>query len=191
VSLAKVLSALPLEGHEWILDVACGTGELERRLFARWPDLHITGVDLCPRMLAQARDKHIAGDVTWIEGEASHLPVPDGGFDRVVCANSFHYFRKPMESLQEIRRCLAPAGKLILVDWCDDYWTCKLCSLWLRLTDPAFFCTYTLQAGRNMLRAAGFDTTHAERFKVSWLWGMMLFVCGKTPDPRSQPQNTP
>jgi hypothetical protein len=42
-----------------------------------------------------------------------------------------------------------------------------------------------------MLRAAGFDTTHAERFKVSWLWGMMLFVCGKTPDPRSQPQNTP
>jgi len=180
VSLAKVMSAVPLVGNERILDVACGTGELERRLFARWPDLRITGVDLCPRMLAQAQEKHIAGDVTWIEAEASRLPVPDSQFDVVICANSFHYFRKPMNSLKEFRRCLARTGTLILVDWCDDFWTCKLCSLWLRLTDPAFFCTYSLRAGRDMLVDAGFDVTHAERFKVSWLWGMMLFVGGKT-----------
>ena len=185
VSLAKVVSALPLEGNERILDVACGTGELERRLFARWPDLRLTGVDLCPKMLAQAQQKHIAGDVTWIEGEASQLPVPDDHFNVVICANSFHYFRKPMDSVMEFRRSLAPTGKLILVDWCDDFWTCKLCSLWLRLTDPAFFCTYTLRAGRNMLVDAGFEVLHAERFKVSWLWGMMLFDCGITPDTES------
>jgi ubiquinone/menaquinone biosynthesis C-methylase UbiE len=179
VSLAKVLSVLPLEGNERILDVACGTGELEQRLFARNPDLHITGVDLCPQMLAQAQSKHIAGDVAWIEGSAANLPVPDGAFDVVICANSFHYFRKPMNSLKEFRRCLAPRGKFILVDWCDDYWMCKLCSIWLRLTDPAFFCTYTVEAGQNMLVQSGFDVIRAERFKVSWLWGMMLFVCGK------------
>ena len=34
VSLAKVLSAVSLEGDERILDVACGTGELERRMVA-------------------------------------------------------------------------------------------------------------------------------------------------------------
>ena len=177
LSLEKVVSALALDSGERILDVACGTGELEQRLFARWPELHITGIDLCPTMLAQAREKRIAGDVTWIEGEAAQLPVPDGQFDVIVCANSFHYFRKPTNSLKEFRRCLAPTGRLVLVDWCDDYWTCKLCSLWLRLTDPAFFCTYTMRACQAMLVNAGFDVIRSERFKVSWLWGMMLFVC--------------
>ena len=180
VSLAKVLSAQSLEGNERILDVACGTGELERRLFARWPGLHITAVDLCPRMLAQAQEKHIAGDVAWIEGEASKLPVPADQFDVVICANSFHYFRKPLDCLREFHRCLLPNGRLVLVDWCDDYWTCKMCNLWLKLTDPAFFCTYTMRMCRRMLVAAGFDVLSSQRFKVSWLWGMMLFVCGNT-----------
>jgi ubiquinone/menaquinone biosynthesis C-methylase UbiE len=177
ISLAKVLSALYLEGNERILDVACGTGELERRLFARWPGLHVTAVDLCPKMLAQAHEKHIKGDVTWIEGEAANLPVPPGQFHVVICANSFHYFRNPLDCLREFYRCLAPSGRLVLVDWCDDFLACKLCSLWLKLTDPAFFCTYPMRVFCKMLQNAGFNVAHSERFKVGWLWGMMMFVC--------------
>jgi ubiquinone/menaquinone biosynthesis C-methylase UbiE len=178
VSLSKVLSALSLEGDEHLLDVACGTGELERRLLAQQPGLHITAVDLSPKMLAQAQAKPIAGDVIWIEGDAAHLPVPAGQFEVVVCANSFHYFRQPMGCLKEFRRCLAPNGKLVLVDWCDDYLACKLFSLCLRLTDPAFFCIYTMRACRDLLQEAGFDVDHSERFKVGWFWGIMMFVCG-------------
>jgi ubiquinone/menaquinone biosynthesis C-methylase UbiE len=180
MSLAKVLSALSLEDDERILDVACGTGELERQLFARWPGLRISAVDLCPRMLTQAREKHIAGDVTWIEGEASNLPVPSSQFHVVICANSFHYFRKPLECLREFHRCLIPNGKLVLVDWCDDYLMCKLCSIWLKLTDPAFFHIYKLGDCRDLIQEAGLDVIHSERFKVGWLWGMMMSVCGKT-----------
>jgi ubiquinone/menaquinone biosynthesis C-methylase UbiE len=176
VSLARVIDALALEGDERALDVACGTGELERRLLARWPGLHITGVDLSPNMLAQARAKHIAGDITWTEGSADQLPAADGDFDLVLCANSFHYFRRPKDCLREFRRVLAAHGKLVLVDWCDDYLLCRLCSIWLRWTDPAFFCTYTMSACKNMLEEAGFDVLYAERFKASWLWGMMLLV---------------
>jgi ubiquinone/menaquinone biosynthesis C-methylase UbiE len=176
VSLAKMMDALDLKGSERILDVACGTGELERRLFARWPGLHITGVDLSPKMLAEAEAKHIAGDVRWLEGDASRLPVAGGQFDAVICANSFHYFRQPLVCLHEFRRMLAAGGKLFIVDWCDDYLMCRLCSVWLRLTDPAFFCTYTLRACQDMLREAGFEIRRHERFKVSWLWGMMLLI---------------
>jgi ubiquinone/menaquinone biosynthesis C-methylase UbiE len=175
-SLAKVVSALSLGGDERILDVACGTGELERLLFARWPGVHVTGADLCPKMLREARAKHLAGDVSWVETDAARLPLLDGQFDVVICANSFHYFPGPVDCLRDFRRALAPGGKVVLLDWCDDYWTCKLCSLWLRLTDPAYFRTYTARGCRHMLREAGFDIIHAEQFKVSRLWGMMLFV---------------
>ena len=181
LSLSEIISVLSLQGCERILDVACGTGELERRLFAKWPGLHITGVDLSPKMLAQARAKHIKGDVTWIEGSAAVLPFPNGQFDIVVCANSFHYFRNPLGCLREFRRCLAPDGNVILVDWCDDYLICKICSIWLKLTDPAFFCTYTMRIFRAMFENAGFEVVHSERFKVSWLWGMMLWQ-GKLAD---------
>jgi ubiquinone/menaquinone biosynthesis C-methylase UbiE len=177
VTLAKVTDALTLEGSERILDVACGTGELERRLFARWPRLKITGVDLSPEMLARAREKQLRGDVFWMEGDASNLTAVNGPFDILICANSFHCFPEPAHCLEEFRRNLTPGGSLVLVDWCDDYLMCKLCSIWLKLTDPAFYRTYTLRSCRELLTAAGFQVTHGERFRACWPWGMMLFVC--------------
>jgi len=162
-----------------ILDVPCGTGELERRLLASWPDLQITGVDLSPRMLAQARAKDGQDRVRWIEADVHDLPLAEGQYDCVICANSFHYFRDPRQSLQELRRVLRPGGTLLLVDWCDDYLTCKLCSLWLRWTDPAFFRSYSLPDCRGLLEESGLSIERAERFRINWLWGLMRFVCRK------------
>jgi ubiquinone/menaquinone biosynthesis C-methylase UbiE len=173
-SLAKVSGALRLRGDERVLDVACGTGELERRLLSAQPRLRITALDLTPAMLRQAKQKLPTADVGWVQAEASRIPSADARFDVVVCANSFHYFPRPLDSLREMRRCLVPGGLLVLADWCDDYVMCKLCSLWLRWTDPAFYCMYTLEACRALMTQAGFDVVHTERFKVGWLWGMML-----------------
>jgi SAM-dependent methyltransferase len=94
----------------------------------------------------------------------------------VVCANSFHYFRQPLAALREVARILRSGGSLVLVDWCDDYLTCKLCSAWLRLTDPACFRTYTLRSGEALLGQAGLKVIHRDRFRVGWLWGLMRFV---------------
>jgi hypothetical protein len=71
---------------------------------------------------------------------------------------------------------LRPGGRLVLVDWCDDYVSCKACSLWLRWTDPAFYRTYSLRECSDLVAAAGFETERAERFRVGWLWGLMTIV---------------
>ncbi len=176
-TLNAVLEAVEFQGDEAVLDVPCGTGELERRLIEKWPDLCITGVDLSTGMLAQAKAKDEANRVRWVEADVAELPLPDQSFDCVICANSFHYFRAPNEALAAMRRVLRPGGRLILVDWCDDYWTCKVCSLWLRWTDKAFYRTYSLKACVSLAEEASFQIEQGRRFRINWLWGLMLLDC--------------
>ncbi len=176
-TLQAVLDAMPCGKDDRVLDVACGTGELERLLLARRPTLRMIGTDLSAGMLARAARKEIGGQVYWVRAEASRLPLPDQSFDWVVCANSFHYFRRPGAALQELWRMLRPGGRLVLVDWCDDYLSCKLCSWWLRWTDSAFHQVYGMRQCQRLLQGAGFQVVEQAQFRVGWLWGLMRFVC--------------
>jgi ubiquinone/menaquinone biosynthesis C-methylase UbiE len=128
-------------------------------------------------MLRQAIAKGVGDRVGWVQAEAGRIPLADASFDWVVCANSFHYFRQPEAALAEVRRVLRPGGSLVLVDWCDDYVTCKLCSWWLRWTDAAFFRTYSLAECQALLEQVGFSIVQHRRFRVGWLWGLMRFIC--------------
>ena len=177
VTLEAVIRSVSLQGHERLLDVACGTGELARLLFARWPSLQIVGTDISLGMLRQASVKNEDSKAFWVQAEAARLPFADRSFDHAICANSFHYFRRPLTALQEIYRVLRPEQRLVLIDWCDDYLSCKLCGMWLRRMDPAFCQTYTLRACQSMLERAGFEVLQAGHFRVGWIWGMMGFVC--------------
>jgi ubiquinone/menaquinone biosynthesis C-methylase UbiE len=175
-SLNAVLAGLQLQGHERVLDVPCGTGELPQRLLQRWPNLDLIGVDISPGMLAQAREKVDNEQVTLVEASVSELPFSDNEFDCVICANSFHYFPEPEKAILEMRRVLNPNGKLVLVDWCDDYISCKLCGLWLRWTDPAFHQIYAIRTCQRFASQAGLEVVTADRFRVNFLWGMMRLV---------------
>lgn len=176
-TLRAVVEALRCAGQEELLDVACGTGELEKLLLVRWPGLRITGVDLSPSMLERAREKLECSTVSWVVADAASLGLADASFDYVVCASSFHYFSRPRQALREMHRVLRRTGTLVLVDWCDDYLTCKLCGIWLRWTDPAFQRTYSLRTCREMLEQEGFEVREAIRFRTGWIWGLMRFVC--------------
>jgi ubiquinone/menaquinone biosynthesis C-methylase UbiE len=182
VTLHTVMEGVGFQGHERVLDIACGTGELERLLLARWPGLRVTGTDLSLQMLRRAWAKKDNHSAAWVQAEATHLPFPDHAFDCAVCANSFHYFRSPGKALQEAHRVLRPHGLFVLLDWCDDYLSCKLCGLWLRLTDAAFCGTYTVRACHSLLEEAGFEVVRSDQFRVRWIWGMMRFVCCCTAD---------
>jgi ubiquinone/menaquinone biosynthesis C-methylase UbiE len=71
-----------LSSNAAILDVACGTGELERLLAAENPCQHIVGVDLSEQMLAQARQKLQAfPHVSFQQATVRSLPFPDHSFE--------------------------------------------------------------------------------------------------------------
>jgi ubiquinone/menaquinone biosynthesis C-methylase UbiE len=171
----ETLRRMPMTPATRVLDVGCGTGELLRRLRAKYPDAVLAGLDPVSEMLAVARDK-LSGKEDLRIGYADSLPWQVGSFDVVASCNMFHYISHPVEALREMARVLRPGGTIVLTDWCDDYLACRVCNLYLRLTNRAFYKTYRRAECLELLRRAGFSDVKLERYKINWLWGLMTAV---------------
>ena len=171
----ETLRRLPLSAASRVLDVGCGTGELLRRVRANVPDAVLAGLDPVPEMLDVAREK-LSGRDDLRVGYADRLPWNAGTFDVVVSCNMFHYISDPLRALREMARVLRPTGALVLTDWCDDYFACRICNLYLRLTNRAFYKTYRQAECLELLKVAGYEVQSFERYKISWLWGLMTAV---------------
>jgi len=171
----ETLRRLPLNAASRVLDVGCGTGELLRRIRANVPDAVLAGLDPVPEMLDVAREK-LSGRDDLRVGYADRLPWNAGTFDVVVSCNMFHYISEPLKALREMARVLRPTGALVLTDWCDDYFACRICNLYLRLTNRAFYKTYRQAECLELLKVAGYEVQSFERYKISWLWGLMTAV---------------
>jgi len=117
-----------------VLDIGCGTGEFERLVLRDHPEQRMVGVDLSVKMLEVARQKCQAyPNVTFCTASAAALPFPDYSFDVVVSASALHYFDQPEMSLKEMRRVLKPGGSAVIMDWCKDYFLCRLLDIALKL----------------------------------------------------------
>ncbi len=101
-----------------LLDVACGWGFVA--LTFRPMVASATGVDLTPEMVDLARktaaDRGVRG-VEYVLGDAEDLRFPGGSFDIVACRFTFHHLGDPAKALSEMKRVLAPAGRLVLYDF--------------------------------------------------------------------------
>jgi ubiquinone/menaquinone biosynthesis C-methylase UbiE len=171
----ETLKRMPMTAFSRVLDVGCGTGELLRRLRAKYPAAVLAGLDPVPEMLAVAKAK-LSGSEDLRIGYADALPWNAATFDAVVSCNMFHYISHPVQALREMARVLRPGGSLVLTDWCDDYLACRVCNFYLRLTNRAFYKTYREAECLELLGGAGFGDVKLERYKINWLWGLMTAV---------------
>ncbi len=174
----ETISRLALRPADRVLDVGCGTGELLSRLAAKHPEVTLAGLDPVPEMLAMAKAK-LSAKVDLRVGWANALPWPDASFDIVVSCNMFHYITHPIAAVREMDRVLVPGGRLLITDWCDDYLMCRMCTAYLRLMSKAHFKTYREDECAALLREAGHAQPRIERYKISWLWGLMTAVAQK------------
>lgn len=99
-----------------LLDVGCGTGPMIELLTQEYPDKHFTGLDLTPKMIETANEKHLP-NAAFIVGDSENLPFEDSSFDAVICANSFHHYPNPQRFFNGVARVLRPEGVLILRDY--------------------------------------------------------------------------
>jgi ubiquinone/menaquinone biosynthesis C-methylase UbiE len=102
-----------------VLEIACGTGRVTRKLRARLdPGTRLIASDLSKAMLQFARGN--AGDVKnleWREADACKLPFGDGAFGAVVCAFGYMFVPDRAAALREARRVLKEGGTLLFDVW--------------------------------------------------------------------------
>lgn len=174
-SFAFLLDFVEISPEVIILDLACGTGELMRLILEKNPTQNITGIDLSPAMLniAKAKLKKYP-QARLVNTSVKKLSFENQFFDLVVCANAFHYFDCPQLVLAEIKRLLKPHGKVIILDWCRDYWFLKICDRIFKISDLAYQGCYTQTELVQLLRKAGFNIKKKSKVRFGLFWELMV-----------------
>jgi SAM-dependent methyltransferase len=114
--------AAPSPG-ERVLDLACGTGVAAREVATVLDGGGtIIGCDLNQTMLdvaceVAAREGH---NIDFRQGDAGDLPFEDGTFDLVLCQQGFQFFPDRLAALREIKRVLAPSGRMVAAIWISE-----------------------------------------------------------------------
>jgi SAM-dependent methyltransferase len=108
-----------------VLDLACGTGSISRRVLARLPHARLVAVDVDPALLTiaaasvgeDARVRVVRADLT-DPGWAGAVPVPEGGFDAVVTATALHWLTEPdlRRLYADLRLLVRPGGVVANAD---------------------------------------------------------------------------
>lgn len=110
---------------EKLLDVAGGTGDIARLFYKREKEAgyspQVTLCDFNVAMLQQGRNKMIdhgiAHDVTYICGDATHLPFADNEFDCYTISFGIRNVVDIKSALKEAYRVLKPGGKFICLEF--------------------------------------------------------------------------
>ena len=116
-SAESFIAQLDLPPGTVALDVACGTGNLAIPLARRGAT--VTGIDIAPNLLVQARERADAENlsITFDEGDAEQLPYPDSSFDLVVSMFGAMFAPRPELVAAELARVLKPGGRLAMANW--------------------------------------------------------------------------
>jgi ubiquinone/menaquinone biosynthesis C-methylase UbiE len=112
---AALLRAAGLQPGERVLDVACGTGVVARLAAEQVGTTgSVTAADISPDMIDVARTvpSPAGPPIEWHVGDAASLAFPDGAFDVVLCQMGLMFMPDRPAVLAELRRVLAPGGRL-------------------------------------------------------------------------------
>lgn len=113
-----VVSLLDVQPADQVLEIGFGPGLAVAEL-ARAGAGHVYGIDHSDVMLRQASRRNAAairaGRVTLIRASVDQIPPAlDGPFDAILAVNSLGFWPAPAQRLAELRRRLAPGGRIAI-----------------------------------------------------------------------------
>jgi SAM-dependent methyltransferase len=116
---ADLVQRLPKDPPGDVLEIACGTGIVTRKLRERLnPSRRLVATDLSKAMLDYARANLDAQKgIEWREADALKLPFEHKAFAAVVCGFGIMFVPDRRAALREARRVLTEGGILLFNVW--------------------------------------------------------------------------
>lgn len=157
---------------ETLLDLGCGTGLELDAILAKRPHLCVTGIDLCPQMLAKLHQKH--PQVQTVCADYFRHDLGEDLYDAVINFETLHHFTPEAKAglYKNIHRALRPGGCYLQAEYvacCAEEETL----LWDTFrrkkqrdgipdgTFVHFDAPLTLEHELALLRGAGFKDAHS------------------------------
>jgi SAM-dependent methyltransferase len=114
---AAFVDRLHLKPGTRVLDVACGTGNLS--IPAARAGAKVTGIDIAPNLLEQARRRAEAETLIakFEEGDAEKLPYAESSFDVVMSMFGAMFAPRPDLVAAELARVCHPGGTIAMANW--------------------------------------------------------------------------
>jgi len=112
---AKVVRFVAPSGEERALDSGSGAGALA---FALAPHVReVVAVDLVPELLEQGRKRgERFPNVSFVEGDATKLPLEEGSFDLAGSLRTLHHIARPELAVAELARLTRLGGRVLVID---------------------------------------------------------------------------
>ena len=170
-----LVGRLPVHDGMRILEVACGTGIVTRRLVAKLAGRGtIVATDLNEAMFAHARTRLPGpGDATWRHADGTSLPFETRSFDAVVCQFGVMFFSDKAAGAREAFRVLKPGGLYLFNVWDAlehnpvPRLTHETIAGFFPKDPPQFYAVpfsyHDVTAIESLLREAGFEAVRVER----------------------------
>lgn len=102
-----------------LLDIGAGTGDLT--LLMAKEARSVTALDFSHPMVVigqrKATEAGLARKVSFVTGDALHLPFPDESFEGIATAFTVRNLAKMEQGFAEMRRVLKPGGRLVCLEF--------------------------------------------------------------------------